>query len=160
MKKRSVSCTWSEIDERTDLPDDILKLIQAAETAIENSYAPYSKFRVGAAAKMADGSLVFGSNMENASFPLCICAEKSCVTNAENNKHGIILESMAITAKHPTRIIDHPISPCGSCRQILVEKEQRQGAPIAVYLFGQTGPIWHFDSAEAFLPLPFDSNEL
>ncbi|MBR9920900.1 MAG: cytidine deaminase [Bacteroidetes bacterium] len=156
MEKKSIICSWTEYPDRGTIPARVRELLDAAAAACDNSYAPYSNFYVGAAARMEDGSIILGANMENASYPLCICAEKSCVSNSESYKKGLVMEIIAITAKG----LDHPVSPCGSCRQILVEKEQRQGKKMEVYLFGETGLVWHFHSAEAFLPMPFDSSDL
>ena len=160
MKKRSISCTWIEYQATEDVPADLQELLVAARKALENSYSPYSNFKVGAAAKLQNGQMVIGANMENASFPLCICAEKACIAQCESRFPGIAVEVIAITAKGAKDAIRHPISPCGSCRQVLMEKEQRQGQALQIVLFGEQGPVWSFSSAEHLLPHPFDGKNL
>lgn len=160
MKERSIPCTWTEYDQAGELPPELVSLLNRARAAIQSSYAPYSGFRVGAAAHLVNGETVIGANMENASFPLCICAEKSCITGAESNYPEVAVEAIAITAASQTKPVLRPISPCGSCRQVLMEKEQRQGKPMMILLFGESGPIWLFKGAENLLPLPFDGKDL
>ena len=91
-------------------------LIAAAKQALDNSYSPYSNFRVGAALRFADGTVVTGTNIENASYGLALCAETVAVAKAMDDGHRGGLEEVAVIGD-----TDAPITPCGRCRQVLNE---------------------------------------
>jgi cytidine deaminase len=134
--------------------------LTAARNVTEKSYAPYSNFHVGAAAKMMNGEIVSGSNQENASFPVGICAERVLLGSAASNYPGIAIETMAISYQSKLVKSDHPISPCGMCRQALQEFESRVRKPIRLILGGMKGKIFVIKSAGLLLPLAFTNEEL
>ncbi len=117
---------------------DIQALINASEMAVLTSHAPYSNFHVGAALLLEDGKIIKGSNQENVSFPLGFCAERTALSAkvAIAPKEKIL--AIAISALSGTGKILPPIPPCGICRQVLLEQEQNQKAPIKVYLSGKS----------------------
>lgn len=143
-----------------DLPEADRDLLNAATEAREHSYSPYSKFKVGAAARLADGTVAKGWNTENAAYPMCICAEPATLAAAAGLRPGMAVTTMAITVKSPSRIVDTPASPCGSCRQQLTEHEGRFGEKLRLLLRGETGPIYVIASAADLLPFGFSGKLL
>ncbi|NJC26602.1 cytidine deaminase [Neolewinella antarctica] len=136
------------------------ELLAAARAALENSYSPYSNFRVGAAARLRGGAIARGWNTENAAYPMCLCAEPAALAAAANLQPGVPVTTMAITVKSPSQTVDSPASPCGSCRQQLTEHETRFGVDLRIILRGEAGPIYVFHSAKDLLPFGFASNLL
>jgi cytidine deaminase len=133
-------------------------LLELAHAAALRAYAPYSNFLVGAALRMADGTLVTGNNQENASFPAGICAERTALHAAMSQRpQGVVVE-MAIVV--PSVTGDRPVSPCGICRQALLEQEHRQKSPMRLLLSVPNGPVFELASAGSLLPLSFDSSFL
>lgn len=136
------------------------QLLDAARGATDHAYAPYSAFRVGAAVRLFNGTVLTGSNQENASFPAGICAERVVLSAASAGFPGIGVTAMALTYINKSGAGDCPISPCGICRQTLAEYEQRFNCSIRLILGGITGEIYIIDRATDLLPLAFSSQEL
>jgi cytidine deaminase len=139
--------------------DDAALLLKARETT-SLAYAPYSQFNVAAAAKLANGQIVTGTNQENASYPVGICAERVLLSTAASMFPGVALLSMAISYKNQQGISNHPISPCGICRQSLVEYEERMQQPIKIILSGLNGEVCVISNAKQLLPLTFTGEDL
>lgn len=140
------------------LADGDRALIEAAIVAAGKAYAPYSRFRVGASLRLSDGTVVSGSNQENASFPAGICAERSALHAAMSQwDQGTVKEMAVVVLSGPK---DRPVSPCGICRQALLEQERRQGGPIRLLMAVPNGPVHEVDSAGKLLPLSFDGSFL
>ena len=135
-------------------------LLEAARSATVHAYAPYSKFRVGAAVLLASGQIVSGSNQENASFPAGICAERVALSAASATYPGVAITAVALTLIQESGNSDQPISPCGICRQTMVEYETRFNHPIRIILGGETGEIFIMNRATDLLPFAFSSKEL
>jgi cytidine deaminase len=135
-------------------------LLEAAKNAVLHAYAPYSKFRVGAAVRLADGHIVNGSNQENASFPAGICAERVALSAASATFPGIAVTALALTYINESGTAGRPISPCGICRQTLAEYEQRFGQSIRLVLGGISGEVYIIERATDLLPFAFSSEEL
>ena len=148
---------YRDIDE---LPEEQQWLLNEAREVTEQAYAPYSNFQVGAVAKLANGEIVTGSNQENASFPVGLCAERVLLASISSLFPKIPIETIAISYKSENHKSDHPISPCGICRQSLQEFESRVNHPIQLILGGLTGPVYIIDSASRLLPLAFTREEL
>src|SRR5262249_18723589 len=127
------------------------KLLDAAREAAANAYAPYSGFRVGAAARLANGMIVKGSNQENASFPAGICAERVALSAASAVYPSVPVADLALTYINGSGNSDRPISPCGICRQTLAEYEQRFSHPIRLILGGASGEIYVINRATDLL---------
>jgi cytidine deaminase len=136
------------------------RLLEAARQATGHAYAPYSNFRVGAALRLNDGSIITGSNQENASFPAGICAERVALSAVSAVAPGKVVTALALTYINEKGEASRPISPCGICRQSLAEYEQRFGQSIRVILGGSTGEIFVLNKATDLLPLAFNSQEL
>ncbi len=138
-------------------------LIEAAKESTRRSYAPYSKFHVGAAILMADGSIVTGSNQENAAYPSGLCAERTAAFYASSAYPGMAMKKIAVAAwtkldrpdglPHSEYFQSEPISPCGGCRQALIEYEALYG-PIEVILYGKD-KTYVLPSVKSLLPLCF-----
>ena len=135
------------------------KLVDEAKAMTGKSYAPYSRFNVGAALLMSDGSVYGGANQENAAFPVGTCAERSAFFYATAAKPDVAPVAIAIAARTAGRFTDMPVSPCGMCRQALLEAETRFGTPIRVLLYGEAG-VYVVSSIRDLLPLTFDGSEL
>jgi cytidine deaminase len=140
------------------LPKEDKELLQLAARAAKDAYAPYSKFKVGAALRMDDGQIVPGNNQENASFPAGTCAERTALHAAMAIMPKGTVESMAIVV--PQVRGSRPVTPCGICRQALVEQERRQEGPIRLLMGVVRGPVIEMFSVDTLLPLSFDSNHL
>lgn len=135
-------------------------LLAKAREALKDAYAPYSNFRVGAACILDSGEIIKGSNMENASYPLCLCAERTALAAVHAmHQHKKVL-SMAITAQSQAKKLQAPISPCGACRQVILEFEQKQQQEIKIILQGEEGPVVIFNSIKELLPMSFDGKVL
>lgn len=135
--------------------DDMSKaLVKNAIEATDKSYSPYSHFKVGAALRLEDGTIVIGANQENAAFPVTMCAERAAIFNAQSNHPELAITAIAIAAKNIERLVKTPVSPCGSCRQVILEMEQRYQRNIKILLCGTDG-IYVIDSIKDLLPLSF-----
>lgn len=142
----------------SELPDEDLPLVTAAVDATKQSYAPYSHFRVGAAALLADGTIVTGSNQENAAYPSGLCAERVALFHAGHQYPDIPVVALAIAAWTDGKQVDR-IFPCGACRQVLLETEQRYDKSLKVMLCGLK-EILVAPSAVSLLPLCFGKKDL
>lgn len=137
-----------------ELTDADRELIDKAKDATQTSYAPFSKFCVGAAARLSDGTIVTGSNQENAAFPSSLCAERTALFYANARYPEKSVEELAIAAYAHGTCLKSPIPPCGACRQVILGVEERYGRPIRILLFGEEG-TYVVDSIKALLPLQF-----
>lgn len=143
----------------SDLPETDRDLLKAAHEAALRAYAPYSKFHVGAALRTAKGEVSTGNNQENASFPAGICAERTALHAVMSLDRDTVVQTMAVVV--PSVKSEKPVSPCGICRQALLEQEARQGGvPIRLLMAGGDGPVVELKSAGALLPLSFDASFL
>lgn len=160
MKESKFEFNYKVYDGIEELPEDQQWLLNEAREVTEQAYAPYSHFQVGAVARLANGEIVAGSNQENASFPVGLCAERVLLASVSSLFPKVPVETIAISYKGEGHLSDHPISPCGICRQSLQEFESRVDHPIQLVLGGLTGPVYVIDSATRLLPLAFTSEEL
>ncbi len=136
-----------------ELSDEDRRLVDEAKRMTATSYAPYSRFHVGAAILMADGSVATGSNQENAAYPSGTCAERTAAYHASAVKPGVAMKKIAVAAWTGGRFQGRPISPCGACRQVLAEYEKLYG-PIEVLLYGEEC-VYVLPSVASLLPLTF-----
>ena len=160
MKENKFEFNYKVYDSIEELTEDERWLLNEAREVTAQAYAPYSNFQVGAVAKMVNGEIITGSNQENASFPVGLCAERVLLASISSLFPKIQIETIAISYKSEHQKSDHPISPCGICRQSLQEFESRVNHPIKLVLGGMTGPVYVIDSASRLLPLAFTSEEL
>ena len=160
MKDIIISTQFSVFETVSELPNDIQNLMTQAIEVRKNAYAPYSKFKVGAALLLDNGKIVLGSNQENAAYPSGLCAERVAVFQAGAIYPDAKIVKMAITAASDTNPTKSPIPPCGSCRQSIAEYEIKQETPIEIYFMGEIGVIYKSDSLKNLLPFMFDKNFL
>ena len=160
MKKDEYKFSFEVYDSIEELTEEDAWLLNEAREVTENAYAPYSHFHVGAVAKLSNGEIVAGSNQENASFPVGLCAERVLLASASSLYPNVPIESLAISYQADTGDSDHPISPCGICRQSLQEYEGRVKHPIRLILGGMAGKVYVIPKASSLLPLAFTSEEL
>lgn len=160
MKEIQVTTTVKVYEEINEMPLAYQNLMADAKKALKKSYSPYSNFQVGAAALLDNEVVVSGANQENAAYPLCLCAERVVLGGASCEHPQSAVKVMAITVKNPLQKITSPASPCGACRQVLSETEDKFKQPIIILLQGETGPIYELKSAKDLLPLSFDSSYL
>ena len=157
MKKHLISSTIYEYSE-DELTSIDRQLIDAARQATERSYAPYSHFHVGAALLLENGEIITGCNQENAAFPVTICAERNALFTAGNLYPDVKIEAIAIAARNAQGFLSHPISPCGSCRQVMIETETRHQHPLRIVLYGTEG-IYVLEGIATLMPLSFNNME-
>ncbi len=136
-----------------ELPDQEQDLIRRAVAEAENAYAPYSEFRVGAAAILPDQTIVGASNMENVAYPQCLCAEQVLCATVKAHFNDQPIKKMAVYS--PNWKEQFPLSPCGSCRQILLEKEKRLETELVIFLKNFGGDIWKINTVSHLLPFGF-----
>ena len=157
MKNNQYQFTYEVYEYEAELPVADAELLQAARNATSNAYAPYSNFLVGAAAKLANNEMITGSNQENASYPAGICAERVLLSAAASLYPRIEIHAMAVSYNNLNGESGMPISPCGICRQSLIEQEDKAKQPLRLILAGLSGPIYIIPSASSLMPLAFNS---
>lgn len=135
-------------------------LLAEAKAITKAAYAPYSNFFVGAAARLANGVIFKGTNQENASYPVAICAERTLMSAAATQYPGVAIEAMAISYDNKNGESIRPISPCGVCRQMLAEFEERTKKQMKIILGGLTGEVYIIHTAKDLLPLTFTADDL
>lgn len=135
-------------------------LVGEARDVTASAYAPYSNFNVGAVAKLANGQIVAGTNQENASYPVGLCAERVLLSSAATLYPNVPIETIAISYNNNNGESNHPISPCGICRQSLAEYEERTNHSIRLILSGMEGKVYVIMQSGFLLPLSFGSGDL
>lgn len=160
MKEISITTQFSVFESIEELSKDIQDLMNEAIAIRKKAYAPYSKFRVGAALLLDNGKIVLGSNQENAAYPSGLCAERVAIFHAGAIYPEAKILKIAISAASDTNPTIAPIPPCGSCRQSIAEYEIKQETPIEIYFMGEIGAIYQSASLKNLLPFMFDKKFL
>ncbi len=160
MKENKFEFQYEVFDNSSELNEEDALLLTKARKVTESAYAPYSNFHVGAVALLENGEEVYGTNQENASYPVGICAERVLLGSIATLHPQVPVTTIAISYKSDQVKSDHPISPCGMCRQALVEYETRTAKPIRLILSGQEGKVFIIKTASFLLPFAFTSDEL
>lgn len=138
-----------------EMAEEDLQLINAAFDATYRSYAPYSHFSVGAAVLLENGIIVTGNNQENVAYPSGLCAERTALFYANSQYPDVPVKALAIVVRDSSGVMTlKPISPCGACRQVMLETENRFGKPMRILLSGAEKTIV-VESAAHLLPLAF-----
>ena len=135
-------------------------LIDAAKQATSNAYAPYSHFQVGAAILLENGKIITGNNQENAAYPSGLCAERTAVFYANAQYPDQKVEAIAVAAFYKEKFTDDVISPCGSCRQVLLEVESRYNSPVRILLYNKDNEVYVAESMRSLMPLSFTNKAL
>jgi len=160
MNKEEYRFSYEVYNSVEELNEQDAGLVKEARKVTAAAYAPYSRFNVGAVAKMGNGETVTGTNQENASYPVGICAERALLATAANLHPKVPIDTIAISYDNIDGESSHPISPCGMCRQSLAEYEERVSQPIRLILSGQDGKVYILKTASSLLPLSFGSADL
>ena len=135
-------------------------LLEQAKQASLRSYSPYSHFSVGAAALLDDDTVITGSNQENSAYPSGLCAERTAVFYANSRYPERTVRLLCVVARNTDgRYTERPIPPCGACRQVLSETEDRQRQPMRIMLYGTSGIVF-LNTVKDLLPLHFDTTFL
>lgn len=157
--EKEIHVYYQEYSSIEELPTHFQKLVKESKEATKSAYSPYSKFNVGAALLLDNELIVKGNNQENAAYPSGLCAERVATFYANASHPNNAVKAIAIAAANSEGFLPVPITPCGSCRQVLLETEERYEQEITVILYG-TEKIWVIPNTKALLPFSFDKEAL
>ncbi len=160
MKKINITTSATIFDAISQLSTEDALLLQKAAKARQKAYAPYSKFKVGAAILLDNGEVIVGNNQESAAYPSGMCAERVAIWKAGSEHPNMKVKKIAITAASENSTVDKPVGPCGACRQTLSEYEINQKEPIEILFMGEVGQIVKTESLISLLPYSLDSSYL
>lgn len=160
ISKLSILTEFDVYDSIKDLTKKDAELLLEAQKILKNAYAPYSNFSVGAAVLLENGKIVTGNNQENAAYPSGLCAERVAIFYAGAQYPNVDVKTIAITVKSKNVVIKEPLSPCGGCRQVIAEYENKSGKAIRIIMSGEKGQIYIAKSIESLLPLMFSKKYL
>ena len=155
MKTININTTLYSFNSIDDLPANVQDLMNQAIEIRSKAYAPYSKFQVGAAVLLKSGTVVLGSNQENAAYPSGLCAERTAVFSAGANYPNDEIVCICISASSTLKDTLDPIPPCGACRQSILEYENKQKSNIPIYFMGKLGKVIQSPSIKNLLPFIF-----
>ncbi|WP_447643073.1 MULTISPECIES: cytidine deaminase [Chitinophagaceae] len=160
--QKELKLQYKEYSRKDELTPEKQNLLAAAIKATDLAYAPYSEFRVGAAVLMEDGTVFSGANLENASYPAGICAERAALSSVSILAPNQTIKAIAVSYKNEKGKNDGIISPCGICRQTIAEYEQRQKSPIDILLCNSLPgtPVIELPSIEFLLPFTFSKENM
>jgi len=136
------------------------QLLLKAKEAVKYAYAPYSKFNVGASILLDNNEIIIGNNQENATYPNGLCAERVALFNAASNYPENKIMAIALTIDYEGKNIKEPVFPCGSCRQAILEYEERWGSDIKLYIIGPDDDVVIINTVKEILPLAFSGTYL
>ena len=136
------------------------ELVKRAKKVSKTAYAPYSQFYVGSAIRLSSDEIIEGSNQENMAYPSGMCAERVAIYYANSYHSDALIDTIAVTAFAKDFKVNHPVSPCGACRQSMAEYELKQNQPIRLIMTGESGEIYIAESIETVLPFMFNEIEL
>jgi len=156
MTDRRITIDFIEYSSPDEMEPQDRELVEMALEARNGSYSPYSKFRVGAALRLVDGTIVKGANQENIAYPSGLCAERTAMFAAGANYPGVAFDTLAVAGGNGDEVCEMPAAPCGACRQVMAEYQKLYGRPLKVILIG-THSIYKFSKVDDILPLIFDS---
>jgi len=157
MEDKKLQINYRETNSLTDFDQSHQALIATTIAFAQNAYAPYSNFKVSAALILDNGEMLKGTNVENASYPVGICAERTLVSHAVSNYPTNKIQTIAI---YVDKDLPNPVPPCGLCRQTLLEVEKRQNKSIKILLVAKNGTILEFEKCSDLLPLAFNGDFL
>lgn len=155
MKNEIIPLHFTLFESEAELTANDKELLEKAGEAVHKAYAPYSEFKVGAALRLANGVVIQGNNQENAAYPSGLCAERVALFYASAQYPSIGVDAIAITVNSPNGLLENPIPPCGACRQVMAETENRFHNKMRVIMRGQTGPIMVVNEMSTLLPFTF-----
>ncbi|MGE0561725.1 MAG: cytidine deaminase [Flavobacteriales bacterium] len=157
MIEKKINITYHEYNSLEELNQNDIDLVLVAEKNLVNSYSPYSLFKVSSLVRFKTGETVLGTNQENAAYPSGLCAERVAIFSAKSTYPNKNIDTIVIVTEqgNPT-----PFSPCGGCRQVLMEYEMAQKKPIRAILKSGNSKVWIFESISAFLPFAFNADHI
>ncbi len=159
-KEISYTSTITSYSSTEELPEEYKELLSLAKKTLVSSYSPYSGFQVASVIKLKDGTIVKGSNQENIAYPSGLCAERVAIFSAGTNFPGEQIDVIAITANSLNGVVNTPVTPCGSCRQVMIEIESVQQSDITVIMSGFEGEVWVAESVKNLIPFYFTSDKV
>lgn len=154
--KKKIVIEYQEFSSADQLSKADAELLKEAVSATELSYSPFSKFRVGAAVRMANGQILKAANQESEAFPSGLCAERSVLFYALSKYPGVAVEALAIAAKKGRKLTATPTRPCGACIQVMLDAQKRGGKPMKIIL-GAAEKIEVISSVNDLIPFSFDN---
>jgi cytidine deaminase len=154
---KEFSFQYTMLNSYAELGAEDLNLVEHAFIACSKAYAPYSKFHVGASVLLENGEIVEGNNQENIAYPSGLCAERVTLFWVGANFPNTKVLTLAIVAKGDLLPVDQILSPCGGCRQVMLETELRQVVPYRIIIVSQNNRTMIFNSAKDLLPFSFGS---
>ena len=160
MDIKHINILVEEFHSKEELSPSDRKLMELAMLASETSYSPYSSFQVGAAVRLENKEIISGSNQENAAYPSGLCAERVALFYAQAKFPDVPVEAIAIFASSKEFTLDQPVTPCGSCRQVMAEYENRHKRKIRVIMGNKNGHVRIIEGIESLLPLMFILDKL
>ncbi|MTI19922.1 cytidine deaminase [Fulvivirga sp. RKSG066] len=152
--------SYTEYQSEKELPQEDIELLQHARDACKSSYSPYSNFQVGVAVRLGSGKIVRGSNQENAAYPSGLCAERVALFHVGSNYPNEKILQIAVAAKRAEESEFLPVTPCGSCRQVMLESENKQDQPIEFIMRSGKNSWIKTQSCKILLPFSFDASSL
>jgi cytidine deaminase len=159
MKTIELKIHISEFESLHDLSVDDRQLVESSRLASNDAWAHYSKFKVGAALLLSNGEIITANNQENAAFPSGLCAERIAMFYANAKYPDTRVVAVAVSAQFKGDFVDLPVTPCGACRQVMLETEKRFSSPIKVIMAGER-QIMISDSVANLIPFAFDGKLL
>lgn len=159
MIKTELAIEFFELESLDELSDNEQRLIQQSKDATKNSYAPYSNFYVGAAVLLGSGEIIQGANQENVAYPSGLCAERVALFYANSKYPKQAVLAIAIAAANKKGLLNEIISPCGSCRQVMLETEQRYENEMKIFLVGEE-KAYLIKGVKSLLPMHFNKDFL
>ena len=160
ISKLSILTEFDVYNSAKDLDKKDAELLLAAQKMVKTAYAPYSEFHVGAAVLLENGKIVTGNNQENAAYPSGLCAERVAIFYASAQYPNVAVKAVAVAVKSKNMVNREPLSPCGGCRQVIAEYENKAEKPIRIIMSGEKGQIYIAKSIESLLPLMFSKKYL
>jgi len=158
--EKEIKIQFSVIGGRNELSDTEKKLYDAAFEVREKAYAEYSKFLVGCALLLENGEIITGSNQENAAYPSGLCAERTAIFWTSANFPNVKIKKLFVIGAPKDAVTSVPVSPCGACRQSILEYEAKQEENIEIYFASMSGEIFKTQSIRDLLPFSFDASFL
>lgn len=158
MYQKSTETILKVYSNEDELPENLKEILQKARKNTQNSYAPYSKFRVSCALELTDGTLVMGTNQENIAYPSGLCAERVAIFAAGAHYPDTPPKVIAITARSEKGLVNHPPTSCGACLQVMAEYENRFKTFMTIVLSGESGEVYVADGVKQFMPWGFESD--
>src|SRR6056297_169133 len=155
MNRKQINIKYTELSSSDKFGEKEQRLINKAKSAARRAYAPYSGFHVGAAVLLENGEIFTGSNQENAAYPSGLCAERTVLFAAASQFPDVPVSMMVITACSNDEFVSLPVSPCGACRQVILETQNRYNFSILLIMYGEE-KSYVIENAADLLPLPFE----